>query len=329
MFANEYRAISNIVENVLGKSRTELDVGAWNEFNCPYCADLDDVKYDNKFNLCLNFEEGFFHCWKCGTAGKISKVLKDYGNSRLVSEYYNELKSIRDSKYYILDDNKLIKSELYNQELFSLPEEYKKIDKQDSDSYRAYKYLIDRGLDDDIIKEFSIGYAPWSDNYKMRNRIIVPSYDDNGMLNYYVTRDYTGKQRLKYINPNIDKKTVIFNELKINWGETIYLVEGVFDHFVVPNSIPLLGKHLDSDCAVYKSLYERSLSDIVIMLDDDALSDEKELFLLLDRGNLRGRVKVIEMPTGYDASSFYQKFGKKGMIQLLRTARFYDEKEIF
>jgi hypothetical protein len=46
--------------------------------------------------------------------------------------------------------------------------------------------------------------------------------------------------KLKYINPKAEKQEIIFNIGKLNLDATIYLVEGVTDHIVTPNSIPLL-----------------------------------------------------------------------------------------
>jgi DNA primase len=73
------------------------------------------------------------------------------------------------------------------------------------------------------------------------NRIIIPSYDLNGDLNYFIARWYPKEyNKLKYINPKAEKQEIIFNIGKLNLDATIYLVEGVTDHIVTPNSIPLL-----------------------------------------------------------------------------------------
>ena len=97
--------------------------------------------------------------------------------------------------------------------------------------------------------------------------IIIPSYNALGELNYWVGRDYLPPMRnehskvlngvsqiiphtysrLKYDNPKVEKKNIIFNEEKIQWDADITLVEGPFDHIVVPNSVPLLGKALNKE----------------------------------------------------------------------------------
>ncbi len=40
---------------------------------------------------------------------------------------------------------------------------------------------------------------------------------------------------------------------------------------------------------------------------------------------LKGRIRIIECPTGYDASDIYREFKEKGVAELLRTAKKIDE----
>ena len=65
-----------------------------------------------------------------------------------------------------------------------------------------------------------------------------------------------------------EKQEIIFNEHKINFYSTIYLVEGATDHIVTPNSIPLLGKYISPK--LLELLHDNAMSYIVIVLDDDA-----------------------------------------------------------
>lgn len=330
MFDIEINNIARITERVLGHPRHTTDTEGWTEYNCPYCADFDGVDSDGKYNCCVNYREGYFHCWKCGSAGKISRVLKDYGGNNLVSEYYDEIRNIRNSQeYQLYQDNALVKSELIDVEnAVKLPENFRLISSADKQSYPAYKYLKERGLDYKIINEFGIGYVPWSDDFKMRCRVIIPSYDQYKNLNYYVARDYTDKQKRKVINPDVNKKEIIFNEGKINWCETIYLVEGPMDAVSVPNSIPLLGKVLNEDFVLHGALVEKARAKVVIMLDNDAIEDAKEMYRFLNCGVLKDRIRIVECPNGYDPSLFYQKFGKKGILKLMRSARRLNEYEL-
>ena len=121
----------------------------------------------------------------------------------------------------------------------------------------------------------------------------------------------------------------MFNEGLVNWYEPITLVEGPFDHIVVPNSIPLLGKTLAEDNAVFVSLAKRSKSEIRIFLDDDAIRESIKIYKTLDNNTqLKGRVRLIRTPEGYDPSLIFQVYGYKGIMQMLCSAEELSEYEL-
>ena len=327
-----FGAIREIIEEVLGLPRRETD--GWMEYNCPYCALEKGVDSDEKYNLAVNYGEDlktkpFFHCWRCGTSGKLSKLLKDFGTQGSFSRYRNEIKNLKNTLLYNIDFNGEIDT-FQVENTIELPKDFRKIDINDKYAKDAIEYLKKRNISQYLINYYNIGYIPyWSSDTQMRNRIIIPSYDEYGELNYYVARDYTGKRKYrKYNNPYIKKTMFVFNEDKINWYEDVTLVEGAFDHMVVPNSIPLLGKTLKSDYATFNAVVNKAKTNVNILLDDDATDDAKKIYKLLNSTKLKGRVRMIECPSGYDASDIYQKFGKKGIIKLMKRARKLDECEM-
>ena len=327
-----FDVIKEIVENILGSPRRDNE--GWREYNCPYCAQEKGVESDGKYNLAVNYGEDmktrpFFHCWRCGTSGKLSKLIKDFGNRSDLSKYYNELKNIKSSLLYQFNfGNNFGDFQIEN--TVTLPKDYRKIDENDKYAKDAIEYLRKRNIGKYFIKYYNIGYVPyWSKDKEMRNRVIIPSYDEYGELNYFVARDYTGKRVYrKYNNPDIKKTMFVFNEDKINWYEDVTLVEGVFDHMVVPNSIPLLGKTLKRDYATFNAIVNKAKTNVNVLLDDDALNDAKKIYKLLSSTNLKGMVRLIECPDGYDASDIYQKFGKKGIRKLMQRAKEIEEFEL-
>ena len=54
-----------------------------------------------------------------------------------------------------------------------------------------------------------------------RNRIVVPSFDDDGDVNYFVGRSFTGDS-YKYKNPRASKN-IVFNELFVDWDSDLIL----------------------------------------------------------------------------------------------------------
>ena len=152
-----------------------------------------------------------------------------------------------------------------------------------------------RGIGDEIIEKYGIGFC---DKGSHMGRIVVPSYDKEGELNYYVARSWDPRTKAKYKNPEAEKSKIIFNENLIDWDKDIYLVEGVFDGFFLENSIPLLGKFVSEN--LFKSLYTKSKGNIIISLDGDAWNDSVKIYNELNGGELFGRIKIVKLPKDKD-----------------------------
>lgn len=314
--------IVKIFESFLGDQKKHNEDKCQVSFDCPACAAdkmLDGG--DGKGKLEINYRKGVFKCWVCSYKnnmhGPIEKLIKRYGTKI----------NLRD--YILLKPESNYTKESYEEKDISvaLPSEFislSKCSKFEPKYYFADKYLKERGITDEIIKEFNIGYAHEG---KYKNRIIIPSYDEFGDVNFFVSRSFSDWTKPKYLNPDVEKQYVIFNHNKINFDATIYLVEGAFDHIVTPNSIPLLGKTLTHK--LKHLLLDNAKADIVILLDDDAYDDAISIYKELDFGELRGRVKICKPPFGHDSSSIFQRLGKKGIIKLLKSSRRLLPEEIY
>jgi DNA primase len=132
----------------------------------------------------------------------------------------------------------------------------------------ALKFLTKRNVTKDDIIKYNIGFCKEG---SYGGRIIIPSYDANGILNYFVARAYKESDR-KYKNPPVASKEVIGLELYINWDAPIILCEGMFDAITIKrNVIPLLGKVLHNK--LMEKLVKSSVDRIYIALDNDAKKD--------------------------------------------------------
>jgi DNA primase len=117
-------------------------------------------------------------------------------------------------------------------------------------------------------------------------------------LNYYIARSWDPKSRAKYKNPQAEKDKIIFNQHLIDWKKDVYLVEGVFDGFFLPNSIPMLGKHMSE--LLFNTLYDKVNNNIIIALDGDAWDNAVKLYRELNGGKLYGKIKIIHLPKDKD-----------------------------
>ena len=305
--------IASILEGFLGDIRKHNESSGQISFDCPACSgDKGMPEGDGKGNLEVNYQKDVFKCWVCKDinymSGSIIKLIKKYGTSKNLKDY----KLFKPESFLSNEDKQHLS--------LSLPEDFRALKNCTSKDFKyntAIKYLRDRGITDDIIEKFNIGYTTKGHFF---NRIIIPSYDENGILNYFIARWFDKQYtKIKYLNPDVEKQTIIFNEEKINWDATIYLVEGATDHIVVPNSIPLLGKFIPE--ILLEKLYDKSMANIVIVLDDDALEDAKRLYNKLDFGRLSGRIRLCPMPENYDPSLVHQRFGRKGIIKVLSQTK--------
>lgn len=334
MFENGISEIGMLLSTFLGEPKNGV-TDSQMQFCCPCCAERKFVESDGKYNLEVNVEKGVYQCWVCGETdgmrGKISSLIKKYGNAKILKEYYDIVRNIKESSLYSLYGGSSFTDDFVDDiEEITLPYGYKPIDEKDEKSLEAYEYIKKRGLNDFFIKNYKLGYiGDDAKNPVMRNRIIIPSYNQYCDLNYWVGRYYgNDKNMIRYKNPKISKTKIIFNEKLINWYENVTLVEGVFDHMVVPNSIPLLGKMLNEDFTLYETLLRNAKANVNILLDDDAISDARRIYKFLDRDVLKNRIRVVECQDGYDASKIYEDFGVNGILDLLRKAEKIDEYDL-
>jgi len=98
------------------------------------------------------------------------------------------------------------------------------------------KYLKDRGIDKKDILKWKIGFCSEG---PYQGRIIIPSFNENGDLNYFIARTFTDNYK-RYLNPPVSRD-IIFNELYVDFDKEVTIVEGAFDAVKAENAIPILG----------------------------------------------------------------------------------------
>ena len=290
----EYEPIIEILEDIFGDYKLHSDYKGQISFDCPVCSyDIKQLEHgDGKGNLEINYRRGVYKCWSCAetndTHGSIYKLIKKYGNPRqnkkfllLMPEEVDEVKRIY-KKVYL--PKEFISFKDVSQGLKMTPQ-YK----------QAWNYIKKRNITDEMIERFNIGFCY---NGLYENRIIIPSYDTELTLNYFIARSYLSKTKLKYKNPEVQKEIIIWNEHLINWEERLYIVEGAFDSIFVPNSIPMLGKFMSDN--LFKTIYTSAKKDIVIVLDPDAWNDATKLYHKMNCGKLMGRVFVVKLEGNED-----------------------------
>lgn len=287
---DEVEVLVELLEEVLGEHHNHYESKAQISFDCPVCAAEKGLeKGDGKGNLEINYSRHVYKCWACGetlgTHGPLGKLFDKFGTKK-------------QKKLYDILKPEELKIEEKKRVFLRLPEGYTKF--KDSNPIfiphkEAYNYLKSRGITDEMIEKYDIGYTVKGD---FAYRIIVPSYNSEGQLNYYVARSWTKNTRMKYKNPTAEKDQIIFRENLIDWDKDVYLVEGVFDSFFLENSIVMLGKKMSK--LLFETLYTKANGNIIICTDGDAWSDGIKLYHELNGGRLYNKVKIIKLPKDKD-----------------------------
>jgi DNA primase len=256
----ETTKLISLLESVLGKGKTTNKGNI--AHHCPFCH---STRKKLEVQAVTNDKgENPWHCWICNKSGKkVSTLFKALNVSR---EKLTELYGILNTHYkYSKEKNDGLYSSTTT---LDLPKEYVPLFKRsESIEYRnAIHYLISkRNVSLSEIVKYGIGYCESGEYAK---KIIIPSYDDKGKLNYFVGRAYYDSESFKHKNPDVSKNCVGF-ELFINWLLPLVLVEGSFDAIAVRrNAIPLFGKTISED--LRKKIIEHKVSKLYICLDKDA-----------------------------------------------------------
>ncbi len=196
---------------------------------CPKHPHTNSGKHKRKLGITLTSPIRF-HCWIGDEGGTgIKKLIEEYNLDPNLFDGISGL-DIGEGKP---KDN-----------VVSLPMDFIPLVSKISSIEHAHaiRYLKNRGIDDDKILKYKIGFCDRGD---YRGRVIIPSFDSDGTLNYFVGRSYLANSSSPYKNPAVEKNKIVFNEINLLFDRDMYIVEGVFDAFSCgSNSVPLLGSSI-------------------------------------------------------------------------------------
>jgi len=275
-------------------------------FNCPFC-------HHHKKKLSLNFEKGKYKCWICDEHGSIRKLVRKKARWDLFQKW-KILDGIVD-----LDTNL---SDLFTEktrgqdEIFSMPDKFVTLTSKNRtlSHKKPLGYLEKRGITEDDILYWKIGFC-FGGEYV--DRVIFPSFNLNGDLNYFVGRTITGDKFNKFKMPSASKD-VIFNELYMDFDVDVVLVEGMVDAIKAgQNSIPLLGSTLREESKLFQKIVEYD-TVVYTALDPDAAEKEGEIIRKLINYGIEV-YKVDVLPFGDVGEMTKEEFQRRKSLAKLMT----------
>ena len=322
---------------------------------CPFHDDTNP-------SMSVSSDKQIYKCFSCGASGNVITFVMDYekvdfkealsilakrAGIDFIKSNVKE-KEAQFDKYYKMYDLAL---KLYQNNINS---------KYGTD---AIKYLENRYITKEIIKEFKIGlsldkneltkillnkgytnkeiedYGLSNGIYDLYfNRIMFPLFDTNDRAVGFSGRIYKNKDSSKYINtketPIFKKGELLYNYFKakdfVRQEKKLLIVEGFMDvirlySIGVKNVVALMGTALTKDQI---SLIKRLSKNIILCLDGDQAGKKAMNSVGEDLTNAGLNVSVVVLKEDLDPDEYVIKYGKDSFISLCDNPISYSEYKI-
>jgi len=249
---------------------------------CPNCG--SESRKKKKFSI--NTESWNCHCWVCGIKGKnLGNILFKYSSSSSSNEFKRRFLCEK-INFSNTDDI---------EEKIDLPDGFTplclNLQSKDPDIRDSIDYLKKRGISHNDFWYFKIGSVTRG---RFRRRVIIPSFDLEGNLNFFSARAIDSDVYRKYINSNAKKSNIIFNELNIDWSRELTITEGPFDLLKCnQNATCLLGATLSKNSYLFKRIVSNR-TPVLLSLDSDARGKSLKIADMLINYSCHVRVMDLE-----------------------------------
>lgn len=284
------------------------------QFWCPLCDDRDV----RKRKLAVRLSDGAAHCWVCGWKTRNVAILASrLGRRELLTEFEIVFGSPRSPV-----ENTTVQP-------VGLPDDFRLLGPMieshvDDPEHRAcLRYLDSRRVNVDAIWSSRLGV---SDRGMYRRRILFPSFDRRGHLNYLTARAVDPTVRPRYFNLEADRLSLIFNELDVDWTRELIVVEGPFDLLAcVGNNVTCsLGSWLDENYALFEMLAIHR-TPTLLFYDADAVSKQSRVARKLMSYDVP--VRMVDW-SGYAPDADPCLLGRDERKELISKAKRLDEVEL-
>lgn len=347
-FIDELKTRVNIVD-VIGREVSLKKAGSSYKGLCPFHSEKTP-----SFNV--NEERQFYHCFGCGEKGDVIHFVERYYNLSFVEsvEKLCEDYGIRmpeQKRGHHTDYNKYYEINRKAARFF-----FRKLTEGPNP---GYAYLRKRGLKDNTIRKFGLGYAPDSWNALM-NHLEKEGVTTQDMLKLGLIQQgrkgYYDKFRNRVIFPIINTagKVIGFGGRALGDVQPKYLNSSESDIFLKKNNLYALNitkKDISSEDQVLMvegymdviSLYQNGIHNVTASLGTALTENQgrlvsrytKNVVLSYDADNaginaaMRGidiirkaecDVRILQINDGKDPDEFVRKNGKEAFLELIRNA---------
>lgn len=315
---------------------------------CPFHA-------DHSPSMSVSKEKQIYKCFACGAKGTVFQFIMNYENV----DFIEAAKILAEKAGISLSISGKTKKNTNNKELYEMYEISQKFYQNNINTeygLSAKKYLQDRQIDKEIIKEFGIGLSlkdkslltnmlikkkyPISlilesglvidgnsglnDIY--HNRIMFPLYDLMGHIVGYSGRIYQTNEGSKYVNTRetkiFKKGTLLYNYHRAKdiarQAKQIIVVEGFMD-VIALYKVGIKNVVATMGTAVTKEqalLMKRLAENIILCFDGDAAGSHATFSCIDELNKVGVTPKVVRLEDNLDPDEYINRFGEKIKIKL-------------
>lgn len=171
------------------------------------------------------------------------------------------------------------------------------------ETHEARRYIADRKFSaDELTKDWNVQYCEKHEHPYIRNRIIIPIYNDGKLVGWQARAISENHDGPKYFTmPGLKKANMLFNGDRARHKDFGVVVEGVFDAFRVgpERAVALLGKSMNSH---QQTLVHRWWGGgaVCLLLDPDAIEDMERISKLLSSHSYRWGAFSVMLPENND-----------------------------
>lgn len=310
---------------------------------------------DNNPSMSVSKEKQIFTCFSCGASGNVFKFIMDYENITFIEA----LKKCADLSGITLSVNVKTKNDNFSKhknlyDIYDVAQKFYQNNISTVSGKEAKQYLINRKLDESIIKEFGIGLAlrnremltklllnkKYSQKDLIRSglilqnelglndiyydRIMFPLQDLNGRVVGFSGRVYNGEKNFKYINT---KETEIFKKGEIIYNYTrakessrqkgyVIVMEGFMD-VIRAYTIGVTNVIATMGTAVTKNqamTIKKMAKEVILCFDGDEAGAKATSSCADELVKIGVTPKIIRLEDNLDPDEYIQKYGKEKFL---------------
>ncbi|MGB4985049.1 MAG: DNA primase [Erysipelotrichaceae bacterium] len=324
---------------------------------CPFHDDHDP-------SMVISPTKQIFSCFVCKTSGNALTFVTKYLKVS-VPKALNELIEICNLDISLFNDNQVSEVNTKFIDLYKLFDEalnYMQYELKSLDNQKYYQYLIDRGITDDLIKKFKIGFNPnknglttflerkkydLDDAVKVNllgynqsyfdiyaNRIVFPIFDQVGHPIGITARSLDSDQA-KYINTS---STVLYNKSDVVYNyhiakesykteNRVIVVEGVMDVIAFSKvGINCVVATLGTACTKKQLQLIRSISSNICFCYDPDTAGQLASYKAGQLAQQLGfDIKIIDNKTNYDPDEIIKNLSAQELVLISNKTLLWSE----